>query len=360
MPEIWLNYGRADVVLDIRAENLDQNIDADSKTLEENEIIERLGSLETSKPIELVVLHHSKAVQKVISTLFSVCEQKSLPFPKILSDKNIMNLIKSGLPEGSAVSEFESSELSNSNLVFIGEMEFDGLFGYETIATRLVKRFGQENMLSAYAKRKGNLPTPGQITESMVEAKKFVDNFEIHGIEVVANSKGIAEIGIGHPSSTLSCSKTFESFAVKDVGQHKTLIISTGKDASNDTLGKSLSSLWNCSGAVKKDGLAILVAECKFGLGSEAIQEFLEGRLNIDRLRNPSKYIDGMEDLLFLNEIQKNFQIGLVSILPEFYSKKLNMISMNGIKHAMDYILKTQGPRQKVAVVSDGARVLLR
>jgi len=26
----------------------------------------------------------------------------------------------------------------------------------------------------------------------------------------------------------------------------------------------------------------------------------------------------------------------------------------------MDYILKTQGPRQKVAVVSDGARTLLR
>jgi len=26
----------------------------------------------------------------------------------------------------------------------------------------------------------------------------------------------------------------------------------------------------------------------------------------------------------------------------------------------MDYILKTQGPRQKVLVVSDGARLLLR
>ena len=33
-----------------------------------------------------------------------------------------------------------------------------------------------------------------------------------------------------------------------------------------------------------------------------------------------------MEDLLFLSEIQKKFQIGLVSILPELYVKKLNMI----------------------------------
>jgi hypothetical protein len=67
-----------------------------------------------------------------------------------------------------------------------------------------------------------------------------------------------------------------------------------------------------------------------------------------------------MEDLLFLSEIQKKFQVGLVSILPEFYAKKLNIISLSGIKHAMDYIIKTQGPRQKVSVVSDGARVLLR
>ena len=67
-----------------------------------------------------------------------------------------------------------------------------------------------------------------------------------------------------------------------------------------------------------------------------------------------------MENLLFLTEIQKNFQIGLISILPEFYAKKLDMISLPGIKYSMDYILKTQGVRQKVAVVTDGARLFLR
>ena len=142
--------------------------------------------------------------------------------------------------------------------------------------------------------------------------------------------------------------------------QHKTMIISTGKDASNDNLEKSLSSLWNCSNAIKKDGLAILVAECKYGLGSDAIQQYIEDRLTLEQLRNPVKYINGMENLLFLSEVQKNFQIGLVSILPEFYTKKLNMISLHGIKYSMDYILKTQGARQKVAVVTDGARLLLR
>ncbi|WP_371504578.1 transcriptional regulator [Nitrosopumilus adriaticus] len=360
MPEIWLNYGVTDVVLDIRAENLEQKIDSDGKILEDSAINEKLNSLDLSKPMELVILHNSKSIQKIISSLFTLCEQKSKPFPKIFAEKKILHLVKAGLPEGSSINEFDDVDISNSNLVFMGEMEFDGLFGYETVSTRLIKKFGLDSMLSAYAKRQGNLPVPGQHPESLVEAKKFTDNFEIQGIEIVANSQGILDFSIGHPSETIVATKTLESNSIKDVGEHKTMVISTGKDASNFDLGKSLSSLWNCSNAIKKDGLAILVAECKGGLGSDAIQQYVEDRLTLEQLRNPSKYIGGMEGLLFLSEIQKNFQIGLVSILPEFYAKKLNMISLPGIKYSMDYILKTQGVKQKVSVVLDGARLLLR
>ena len=360
MPEIWLNYGITDVVLDIKAENLEEKIDSDGKIMEDSAINEKLNTLDLSKPMELVVLHNSKSIQKIISSLFTLCEQKSKPFPKILTDKKILNLVKSGLPEGSSINEFDDVDISNSNLVFMGEMEFDGLFGYETISTRLIKKFGIESMLSAYAKRHGHLPVPGQYPESLQEAKKFSDNFEIQGIEIVANSQGIVDFSIGHPSETISSTKILESNSIKDIGHHKTMMISTGKDASNDNLGKSLSSLWNCSNAIKKDGLAILVAECKGGLGSDALQQYIEDRLTLDQLRNPTKYISGMEDLLFLSEIQKNFQIGIVSILPEFYAKKLDMISLPGIKYSMDYVLKTQGAKLKVVVVSDGARLLLR
>ena len=360
MPEIWLNYGIADVVLDIRAENLEQKIDSDGKVLDDSSINEKLKTLDFSKPIELVVLHNSKSIQKIITSIFSLCEQKTKPFPKILTDKRILNSVKIGLPEGISINEFNNNNISNSNLVFLSEMEFDGLFGYETISTRLIKKFGEESMLSAYAKRLGNLPIPGQYPSSLDEAKKFTNNFEIQGIEIIANSSGILNFSIGHPSETISTTKFFESNSIKDVEPQKTMIISTGKDASNNNLGKSLSSLWNCSSVIKKDGLGILVAECKHGLGSDAIQQFIEDRLTIDQLRNPTNYVQGMEDLLFLSEIQKNFQIGLISILPEFYTKKLNIISMPGIKYSMDYILKTQGARQKVSVITDGARLLLR
>ena len=191
-------------------------------------------------------------------------------------------------------------------------------------------------------------------------ANKFSEKFDILAIEIIGNSKGMYDLSVGHPSSTSSISKSFVTNATKDVGKHKTMIISTGKESSNNTLNKSLSSLWNCSDAIKNDGLGILVAECKFGIGSNSIQSVTDGRTDLEHLKKPSEYIDGMENLLYINEMQKKFRFGLLSILPIHYSKKLNMISFNGIKQVMDYILKNQGQNQKVEVISDGARILLR
>ena len=359
MPEIWLNYGATNVVLDIRAENLDQQLDSKGNFLNDLEIGEKLDGLDISKPIELVVLNNSNSVKRTIKAIFEKFEQKSVQKPRILTDKKMVNLIKKYLPEGSSVAEF-SDQISNSSLVFVGEMEFDGLFGFETIATRLIKKFGKESMLSAYEKRKENLPVPGQETENIKIAQNFADGFEITAIEIAANSKGIVDLSVGHPTSTMSISKSLLASAENTVEKHRTLMISTGKDTSNDTLGRSLTTLWNCNKAIKDNGLGILLAECTNGIGSEAIQQYLEGRMSLERLKKPAKYVNGMEDLLFLTEIQKRFQVGMVSILPEFYLKKLNIISFAGIKRAMDHILKIQGINQKVAVVSDGARILLK
>jgi hypothetical protein len=360
MPEIWLNYGKTDIVLDIRAENLDQQVDSQGKALSDSEIAEKLNVIDITKPIELVALNDSKSVQKIITTLLEKCAQNSAPKPQILADKTILNHVKSYMPEGSLISEFAADNLTNSSLIFVGEMEFDGLFGFETIATRLTKKFGNEQMLMAYEQRKNDLPSPGEELSNIQIAKKFTDSFEIMSIEIAANQNGLVDLSIGHPSSTMSISKSFSESATKQVEKHRTMMISTGKDSSNDTLNKSLASLWNCNTAIKDNGLAILLAECKNGIGSEAIQQFIEGRMSLDRLKKPVKYINGMEDLLFLTEIQKRFQVGLVSVLPEFYTKKLGIISFTGIKRAMDHILKVQGLKQKVAVVSDGARILLR
>jgi len=91
MPEIWLNYGSTDVVLDIKAENLEEKIDTGGKTLSDSEIKSKLELLDISKPTEFVVLNTSESVRKTLSILFERYEQKSIPKPQILADRKIMN-----------------------------------------------------------------------------------------------------------------------------------------------------------------------------------------------------------------------------------------------------------------------------
>ncbi len=362
MPEIWLSYGHTDVVLDVRAENLEKQIVSGGANLTDSEISSKLESLDMSKPTEFVIMDHSKNIPKIISVLLDICTKKSLPKPKFLVDKPNLNFIKNVLSDPEiSISEFNSSQFSNANLIFINEMEFDGLFGYDTISTKLLRKFGKDSMLEAYEKREGNLPLPGYELQTMQVAKKFTDGFEISAIEIVTNQTGVIDIATGHPSSTFSLSKSLFSIATQETEKHKVAIVSTGKETSNETLSRSLSSIWNCSGAIKDDGLVILLAECKNGLGSEAVQQYVEGRMNLDRLKNPSKYVDGMEDLLFLTEIRKKFGIGIVSILPYLYTKdKLAMVPFSGAKETIDHVLKTYGERQKIAIISDGSHVLLR
>ena len=362
MPEIWFSYGPTEVVLDIKAENLERQIGSEGRNLSDSEIASKLQSIDLTKPTELVVLDSTKSVKKVILSLLEVCNQKSLPKPKILVDKSSLHLTKNMFSDPSiSISEFDNSQLTNTNLMFVGEMEFDGLFGFDTISTKLLRRFGKEHMLEAYEKKNGNLPHPGEDVASIEIAKKFTDGFEISAIEIVGNSSGVVDVSTGHPSSTTALSKSLSSIAITEVGKHRILFISTGQETSNETLNKSLSALWNCAGSVKEEGLAILLSECKNGLGSESIIQYVDGRMSLDRLKNPAKYVDGMENLLFLTELQKQFKIGIVSVLPHHYTQdKLGLIPFGGIKESMEYVLKTYGERQKAVIVSDGSHVLLR
>ena len=144
MVKLW----RSKSSLDIKAENLEQKLAVEGKTLSDSDIKSKLESLDLSKPTELVILSASESVKKILATIFAKCEEKSIPKPSIFADREIINTVKKYIPEQSSISEFFDMGESNSNLVFVAEMEFDGMFGFETISTRLLKKFGTESMLS--------------------------------------------------------------------------------------------------------------------------------------------------------------------------------------------------------------------
>ena len=70
MPEIWLNYGINDVVLDIQAENFDEKLSNNGPILDDAKLSEKLDSLDITKPLELVISNYSNNVQKVLTKIF--------------------------------------------------------------------------------------------------------------------------------------------------------------------------------------------------------------------------------------------------------------------------------------------------
>ncbi len=358
MPELWLNYGDTEIVLDIMAENLHKKIHSNCTYINDFQILEKLKLLVIDKSTQLVILNYTKSIMKIIFLLLEHFNKKSISAPNILVESKILNTLKKNYPYIKSVSEFTDFS-STSKFIFIDEIEFDGLFGFKTVSTILLKKFGENNlMLSAYEKRDGDYPSPGKETRSLKIAQKFTDVFEIQSIEIISNSSGIQDIFVGHPSFTSSILELFRSSATQKVEKHSAVIISTGN--MNNTFSSSLTSLWNCNNVIQNNGLFVLLAECKNGLGSKAIRYFVQKRFNLDVLKNPIEYIDGMENLLFLKELQKKFEIGLVSALPYFYTKQLHIVQFNGVNKVISHILNSRGIKQKITVVYDGSHVLLK
>lgn len=357
MPEVWLNYGGVEVVADIRAENLGPTLEGTGEPLPDAELVEALSQVGLDDSPTLVILQDTPGVRQAVSAIHGICEKRSLPFPETVADAPIRESVKAGLPEGGAVSPLQPSRGVDRGMVFVAEVEPDGLFGYQTVCTRLLRRFGDGRMLDAYENRNGEMPSPGVDAKPYGIAKKFADQFEVASVEIVAGRKGITRIWTGHPSSAdpAELTKTHHSPGARPA---QSVLASTGKPSSNATLAGALPSLWNLRGTLKDGGQTVLLAECGEGLGSRALVGLAEGTTSWDDILKPQEYVERMEDALFLRSVAQETEPVLVSALPDFYAETLGIRTIRSTTEALTGMLR-DGPRRKIALVPDAARTIL-
>jgi hypothetical protein len=87
---------------------------------------------------------------------------------------------------------------------------------------------------------------------------------------------------------------------------------------------------------------------------------FIEGRLRPEQLQQ-SPYIDGLEHLLFIEELRQKYELGLVSALPHYYARtKLGFSTYASMKDILDKLPEKHGKNFKVLVLSDADIVLLK
>jgi nickel-dependent lactate racemase len=116
----------------------------------------------------------------------------------------------------------------------------------------------------------------------------------------------------------------------------------------------------NASLAVKKDGIIIVVGECRDGLGEGKFAQALNGKLSpqelIEELKN--NFILGRHKASRVAKIHLDSGIYLVSNLADEIKKKFFIKNFNSLEEAFSEAIKVQGQEAKVLVMPYGGSTL--
>jgi hypothetical protein len=368
MPEIWLRYGTTDVVLDIKFENLTKQISAGFQVMPEEEIGATIADAPLTENMLILALSGLKAAGKTIAILAEQAHAKGFNFTVDVPHR-FAGALRTSMAGKEAISinriDYHSLQDRISKFqsaVIVSSVAYDPLFGFAGAPTALLRNLLVDSMAEAFKARKNNRPAPGVQGEPLKIAASVAAGIKATSVELVASSEGVAGVHVGSINEAFEKAVTqLQSISTVETDPVKCAIISASSDASmHSTLGGALNSLWNSVHAVKKGGSAILLAENREGVGGGALQMFIEGLLRPEQLHQ-SPYIDGLEHLLFIEELRQEYELGLVSTLPHYYAKtKLGFSTYASMKDIIDKLPEKHGKNFKAIVLSDADIVLLR
>ncbi len=374
MPEIWLRYGTTDVVLDIKFENISSQISSSFGAMSDEQVVAALSNIPVTDNMLVLASSASKSVAKVVVMLAEAARRKGFFNFTIDVPQKVASALRTSLVTIAGGSEtvsmnridyrsFKERISKFQSTVIVSRIAYDPLFGFTGAPTMLLRTLIADRMAEAFKSRRGNSPAPGIEGKPLKIAISACEDIQATSIEIVANSsKGIAGVHTGSIVEAFSKAiDQLKSISAIEADPVKCAIISASSEAGiHSNLASSLNSLWNSIHIVKEAGSAILIAENREGLGGGALQMFIEGRLKPEQLYQID-YIDGLEHLLYIQELRQKYELGLLSTLPHYYARtKLGFTTYTGMKDMMGKIIEKQGKNFRALILSDADITLLR
>jgi hypothetical protein len=359
MPELWLNYGSTDIIVDLKVENLSLIENSKFDTLPPESLRQKIESIEINDNTVLIPLDASNSTVQLTSSLVSFAETKGVKIsiesvPKIR--KQLTSKIQN---QNIALLERKSDHFlertSNKHTIFISKTNIDPFFGYGGTPTKLLREFGEDEMNKAFNSRVDDLPHPASKGPPLEIAEKFCQDIGAMSIEIVSNNSGINNFFYGELADSFhsGIEKLHDLSIETELGQ-KSLIIGTNIDTnSSSTLSSSLDLLWNSIHLLRKNSIVVIVSENNKGFGTSAIEKFAYRQSQLDDYKN-SNYIDGLEHLMFINELKEKYTISVLSSLPKYYLKEtFGFRIFTNIQEAADKILELNGKSHKISIALD-------
>src|SRR5437867_1504915 len=283
MPELWLNYGSTDVILDLRVENLSLIENSKFDIRNEESLDQEIESIPISDYTILIPLDASNSTVQLTSRLVSLAEIRGITLPietiptarRVLSNKiqsqNITLIEKSN--------DHFHRRTNERGTIFISKVNIDPFFGYSGTPTNLLREFEQDKMNQAFHSRVDDLPHPGEKSQPIETANRFCESMQAKSIEIISeNSKGF---------------------------------------------------------------------------GSKAMEKFAYGEIKLEDYSNIS-YIEGLEHLMFINELREKYNMAILSSLPKYYlNEKFGFEIFSNIQEAAEKILGMNGKSHRISIIQD-------
>ena len=369
MPEIWLKYGTTDIVLDIKFENLLKHVSSDYPLLTDDDIKSALQDVIIGDNTLILALSGSRSVAKIITILSQMAQPKG--YEKLTVDvfPDISEALKLYITDTKiSLRRIDYLSLQErlrrfQNVIFISHVTYDPLFGFSGTPTLVLRNFMKDKMSEAFQSRANDLPSVGNKGTPLQIALSYCESIPALSIEVVANYHGIAGIYYGNILQSFNDAVTkLSAISTIKIEPTKSAIVSMSCEIpSHLTLTNALNTLWNSSHIVKEGGSVVLIAENKLGIGGGALQMFIEGKLNMEKARESTSYIHGLEHLVFLEALKRKYELGILSTIPQYYLRTLlGFTTYSGTKDILQHLLTKHGKNNKVLAVSDGDVILLK
>jgi len=359
MPELWLNYGSTDIIVDLKVENLSLIENSKFDTLALESLDQKIESIDMNDNTILIPLDASNSTIQLTSRLVSFAETKGIK----LSIESILKARKqlSSKIQNQNIALFEKKSdhfperTNNKDTIFISKTNIDPFFGYGGTPTKLLREFGGVKMNEAFSSRIDDLPHPGDKGPPIEIAEKFCEDMGAMSIEIVSNNSGINNFFYGELAHSFHRGiEKLNELSLENEHEQKSLIIGTNIDTnSSSTLSSSLELLWNSIRILRKNSIVVIVSENNKGFGSTAIEKFAYGQIKSDNYKN-SNYIDGLEHIMYINELKEKFTISILSSLPKYYLKEtFGFKIFSNIQEAADKILGINGKSHKISIALD-------
>lgn len=357
--EIWVPYGEVESLLTLQAENLGQLIDPAAE-----------GHAEE---LAQILRDRAKGYSKI-----AICDEKPATvkllksFAQFIPQDGTVRLfarnpkaVESAVPDlKGRVLKFSpaqrsgevklSPELAEGGSLVMSTGEPDPLFGYidARAAAALLCAPGARRL--AYESREGDTLRNLEETKAHATLVSYLD--ALHGTSYAT----IMTRG-GEPYSLIDggAKDARGHFFPQQLTAAKGIVVGAGGRGYDDTFSHSLRLATGGLKGVRKGGDILLVAECRDGIGSEALQMQAEGRLGDGNLRK-AFYADGLEELGYLSTLREDYTVTMLSSLPDLYSGgRFRFKTAKNASEALQKVFSSTGKGAKLHVITRVPETLL-